>query len=509
MFFLITCTTATAQSIESLIMPGEVIEGHAKVESECSACHKRFNRDEQNVLCLDCHESIASDVSNKAGFHGKHPRIPKARCARCHTDHEGRNADIVNLNESSFDHDLTDFELHGKHVDAECEDCHAPQDKHRDAPQDCHSCHEKDDVHKGSLGLECAVCHNESDWADALFDHDETDFPLLGNHEEVACGDCHADQTYQDTPRTCFGCHAGDDAHDGRSGSQCENCHNPLDWNDTSFNHARDTRFPLEGKHSYLTCNDCHSENPFDDIIEPECKSCHLDDDFHDGHHGTDCAACHDSEAWNGPTFHHATDTGFALNGAHAQIACVDCHIEPVFEKSPETYCAACHVDDDVHEGSQGENCNSCHSENQWLDPPLFNHDLTAFPLLGAHVGTECGDCHASQRFVDALNECVACHEEDNTHGDRFEDRCDTCHNPVAWDLWLFDHNVQTDFTLRGAHVDVACHDCHRKPLSRMKNNGDSCAKCHRADDIHDGEFGPDCGRCHSDRTFKEVRSLQ
>jgi hypothetical protein len=42
-----------------------------------------------------------------------------------------------------------------------------------------------------------------------------------------------------------------------------------------------------------------------------------------------------------------------------------------------------------------------------------------------------------------------------------------------------------------------------------MKKRGDDCADCHRADDVHDGEFGPDCGRCHSDRSFKEVRSLQ
>ena len=36
-----------AASIESLVMPGEVIEGHAKYEEECKNCHKRFDKGAQ------------------------------------------------------------------------------------------------------------------------------------------------------------------------------------------------------------------------------------------------------------------------------------------------------------------------------------------------------------------------------------------------------------------------------------------------------------------------------
>jgi hypothetical protein len=73
----------------------------------------------------------------------------------------------------------------------------------------------------------------------------------------------------------------------------------------------------------------------------------------------------------------------------------------------------------------------------------------------------------------------------------------------------LFDHNVQTSFSLNGAHVDVACNDCHRGSLASMQRIGNTCSDCHRADDIHDSEFGSDCGRCHGDTSFSEVRSLQ
>ena len=506
---LVHSLDATAQNIESLVMPGEVISGHADVESECSSCHKPFNRSEQNSLCLDCHESVADDLEAEAGFHGKQQAVRDVDCSNCHTDHEGRLANIIKLNEAKFDHQFTDFELSGKHAETECIDCHKADEKHSDAPADCHSCHIEDDAHDGNLGTECGDCHTETDWTDVKFDHDATEFPLIGKHREVTCVDCHADQSFQNTPDSCHDCHAEDDVHDGRSGDQCENCHSPTDWTDTSFDHARDTDFALDDSHATLSCGDCHSDDPFGNELETGCVGCHLEDDNHDGHRGTECGDCHNSTEWATPYFRHDTDTDFVLNGAHPTVACADCHIEPIFEASPGTTCASCHLEDDVHKGKQGERCDSCHSESEWLDPPYFDHDLTRFPLLGEHGNIECEDCHSTQLFADTAGTCIDCHEEDNPHAGRFENNCNACHNPVAWDLWLFDHNSQTEFKLNGAHVDVSCDNCHRSSLTKMKKRGDDCADCHRADDVHDGEFGPDCGRCHSDRSFKEVRSLQ
>ena len=514
MIALLTCLnshTAAAQSIESLVMPGDVIQGHADLESECSSCHKPFDRSEQNALCLDCHEDTASDVNAGSGFHGKSDEVGSNGCASCHTDHEGRNANILGLDEATFDHTVTDFELLGKHVEVVCTDCHNSADKHRDAPGDCGDCHGDDDVHEGNLGSECADCHNPTDWTDTEFDHDTTDFPLVGTHREAECTDCHEDPTHQNTPTTCFGCHAEDDAHEGRSGEQCDNCHNPSGWSDTSFDHASNTDFPLEGRHAELACSDCHSEDPFDDVdnMQMECIACHREDDEHEGHNGTECETCHTSRAWTETLFDHDRLTDFVLNGSHETVACGDCHVEPIFESSPGTQCHSCHLEDEVHEGQLGDQCDNCHNETEWLDAPLFDHDLASFPLLGAHDNAECDDCHETRQFADTASDCVNCHRDDDSHNGVFEDNCESCHNPVAWDLWLFDHNTQTSFELNGAHVDVTCHNCHRAPLTSMQKTGDRCADCHRADDVHDGEFGPDCGRCHSDRTFTEVRSLQ
>ena len=260
-FFLMTIamtaamfgSTASYAQIETLVMPGEVIEGHAELEAECSNCHKAFDRARQRALCLDCHEEVGGDVSASAGFHGLFDDAKQDECSSCHTEHVGRNADIVILNEATFDHQFTDFELVSSHLDAPCEDCHEPDTLRRDAPGECIDCHREDEVHKETLGADCASCHQPSEWKDTTFDHDTTDYPLLGKHQETACLDCHEDSTYQNAPTTCFGCHAEDDSHDGRSGDQCENCHNPSNWHDSSFDHTRDTDFLLEGQHAQLT----------------------------------------------------------------------------------------------------------------------------------------------------------------------------------------------------------------------------------------------------------------
>ena len=505
---ILTAGSANAQ-VKTLIMPGEVIDGHAEFEAECDSCHEAFDRSKQRDLCLDCHEDVASDINNVVGFHGLFEDARLDDCADCHTDHEGRDAIIIELNEQLFNHDYTNFALSGEHAQAACGDCHEPQTKFRDAEPECFACHEADNVHGDTMGTECGDCHQPTAWLDVEFDHDVTGWPLVGFHNEAACLDCHADDTFQDTETTCYGCHAGDDVHDGKSGQECENCHSPTGWDDTSFNHARDTRFNLDGSHADLSCGDCHSEDPFSDNLDMACVSCHLEDDNHNGHLGGTCDTCHVSSDWAFVQFDHNTDTEHEIHGAHQDLECTDCHVEPVYDVALQSGCNSCHSEDDPHEGTQGEACQDCHNEMSWPDDVFFDHGLTRFPLLGAHTDTECTACHDSHVFRDASTLCVDCHRDDDPHDGRFSSDCASCHNPVDWMQWRFDHNRQTDFMLDGAHTDVACESCHRQSLNVQTTIGQRCGDCHRADDVHDGEFGFDCGRCHTADSFTEVRSIQ
>ena len=52
-----------AASLESLLMPGAVIAGHAKIEHDCSLCHDRADRGAQPKLCRDCHEDVDRDIA--------------------------------------------------------------------------------------------------------------------------------------------------------------------------------------------------------------------------------------------------------------------------------------------------------------------------------------------------------------------------------------------------------------------------------------------------------------
>jgi hypothetical protein len=135
----VVASTAFAASFEKLVMPGPVIQGHADLEGNCSNCHKAFVAGEQTALCLDCHKEIAADVAAHEGFHGALAERQKSQlvCKSCHTEHKGRDADIVGLNPNTFDHNLTDFPLHGAHEGVDCAACHKAGKKFRDAPTQC------------------------------------------------------------------------------------------------------------------------------------------------------------------------------------------------------------------------------------------------------------------------------------------------------------------------------------------------------------------------------------
>lgn len=499
-----------ATTIETLIMPGEVIEGHAEYESECSQCHERFEKRSQSALCLDCHEEIAADIDSLEGFHGRIEGIRDMECKVCHTDHEGRDADIVGLDPDTFDHAATDFELKGVHLKTECQACHSPELKYySEAPSECIDCHKEDDNHKGRLGEACGDCHVERGWREAKFDHDETDFPLEGKHEDVSCNACHANERYEETPTECYSCHRLNDVHRGSRGTECNDCHTPRDWEKVTFDHDRDTDFPLEGRHRDVFCNDCHTDGVFEKEMDTACYACHRNDDDHNGRNGEECDKCHTPQAWKDISFDHDEDTEFPLRFRHAEIECEACHKSDVFAQEMDARCYACHRNDDAHNGEEGEECGRCHNESGWASELVFDHDLTRFPLNGLHATVPCEECHLTTTFKDAPLECVACHEDDDVHKRTLGERCERCHNPNAWALWTFDHDLETEFPLEGAHEDLACEGCHKEPVDREIELSTTCAGCHQQDDVHFGRFGRNCDRCHTVESFEQIRIVR
>lgn len=562
---------AGAQSLEGVLMPGPVIRGHAKLEQDCANCHVKFDKAAQDRLCLDCHKPVARDVQEKRGYHR---RIRIDTCRSCHTDHKGREANIAPIDEKVFDHTKTDFGLVGAHGKVACKSCHLAGVKFRAAPADCNGCHAKDDKHRGALGSLCADCHTQTRWKEARFDHAKTRFPLTLKHANVACVDCHANNAFKNTPLTCVGCHRKDDRHKGHLGEKCETCHNAGNWRDVAaFDHDRDTRYPLRGKHRGARCESCHTGASLRDKAPTACIGCHRVDDKHNGTLGTQCADCHVERGWREAKFDHDTAT-FALRGKHRDVECKDCHKDPRSYKGTPGDCLACHKKDDKHETRYGERCAVCHTAVSWRTKDVvFRHDRdTKYPLAGKHAAVKCDSCHTGNLYRDKLgSDCIACHRKDDKHlgqlgtscrdchteaswkVERFDHgrtrfaltgrharidcqachktlefrsaphdcygchqaddkhrrtlgrNCASCHSTRAWRAWDFDHR-KSRFALDGAHAKVACAACHREPAEEPLRLGTACIDCHRRDDKHEGAYGLICERCHVTRSFRELR---
>lgn len=557
-----------AQSLESAIMPGKLIQGHAKLEDDCGNCHVRFNRSAQSGLCQQCHKAVAVDIKAGRGYHG---RIQSSPCSSCHTDHKGPTARIVQLAEQQFDHKLTDFQLRGKHTGIQCAKCHKPGVKHRDAPTLCAGCHKPEDPHKGSLGNKCESCHREQGWKELTFDHATTRLPLRGRHQKVPCSDCHTNRQYASIatdcqschrkddlhkgsfgpkcgnchteqgwkapafdhdisthfplrgrhagvkceschrapigsskmPRDCVACHRGDDPHKESLGTRCQRCHNERGWKSASFDHAKDTRFPLQGRHRTITCQSCHVTGVTQKIASA-CVECHRKDDPHRGGLGNQCQRCHTESKWKETAFDHDRDTRFALRDRHRKTPCQQCHKDNRYQDKLPQDCYGCHRADDRHQGQLGTNCSSCHDARGWNEAK-FDHSRSRFPLLGRHIKAQCKDCHSTRAFKDASVECISCHGKDDVHKERLGSRCAQCHTSERWKAVNFDHDRDTRYRLEGAHAGKPCTACHVTPVQGSIRLPAECSQCHRRDDVHFGSYGPRCDDCHKPSGWRDV----
>ena len=497
---------AFAQDIKMLVMPGRVIEGHADIEADCEGCHAESPDVAQQDLCTACHEDVGRDRESGSGFHGRFDAARRSECVVCHTDHEGRDADIVPVDAGLFDHDFSNFQLLGAHLSVTCGDCHAPDTKHRDAEPTCVGCHAGDDAHDGALGAVCQDCHIERTWHDTDFNHSLYGYDLTGGHADVGCVDCHRGNVYDGTPTQCASCHAIDDVHGGGNGQACFDCHSTSTWKSIGFDHAAETGFALDDGHGGLNCQDCHTREDYKDGLTSACAGCHLGEDDHQGRNGEVCADCHVPTRWSETIFDHG-ETGFALHDSHSGLTCTACHKDATAADLPLT-CSGCHRFDDSHGGQMNQECDTCHIQTEWHASIAFDHDLSGFPLTGMHAVAPCASCHESNQFYDAPTDCAGCHASDDVHEGSLGAECGACHTSNHWTTTTFDHDTATAFPLEGGHAGVDCAGCHRDTASSLSDVPASCGGCHKPDDVHSGQFGLACDDCHNTVTFSEIERL-
>src|SRR5581483_11816317 len=131
-----------------------------------------------------------------------------------------------------------------------------------------------------------------------------------------------------------------DDVHKARYGEKCASCHSEKDWRALLFDHNRDTRYPLRGKHASVKCDSCHTGNLYRDKLASTCVACHRKDDKHKGQEGNKCESCHSERTWKDMRLDQGL-TRFPLLGAPVKVECKQCHPTAAF-KDASTPCVAC-----------------------------------------------------------------------------------------------------------------------------------------------------------------------
>ena len=339
--------------------------------------------------------------------------------------------------------------------------------------------------------------------------------PLSEAHAETEsdCGACHASFDQSAQRKLCLECHeeVADDINSssgfhGRNAQidelPCRGCHTEHEGRDEdisglieeTFDHDL-TNFELQGQHALVGCANCHDGTTRKRETPNRCQDCHADDDAHNGGLGEDCASCHNADQWLSVDFDHQEHADFTLDGAHAETNCTSCHIDNAFTDTPHT-CIECHQLDDVHQGSRGDDCGSCHTASDWADSN-FDHDtISDFPLTGAHDVLSCANCHLSNmQLAEPPQTCIGCHSANDPHQGTRGDACGDCHSTSTWEL-SFDHATETGFTLSGSHSNLTCTACHTTNLEDPLPT--HCAGCHSEDDPHEDTLGA-CDTCHQD----------
>jgi hypothetical protein len=517
---------------------GYALEGkHSDVA--CNRCHmaQHLSQSERAAIKVtDLNKTYLGLSANCVTCHqDQHQGRLGANCLQCHAYNDWKTVSV-----GQFDHSRTRYPLTGMHAQVACQKCHTPGPDNQPrytglAFGKCSDCHS--DPHRGSFAQGCQSCHNTSGWkkismqaVSERFDHSTTRYPLLGKHADVECSQCHRSGDFKKPLafQKCVDCHTPD-PHSGQfatrpDGGECASCHTVNGFKPSQFtvkDHAA-TAYPLEGGHAALQCAQCHIPKGKDTLFIikfQRCTDCHSDrhaGQFAGAPYFNACERCHNLEGYRPSTFALARhkETKFVLTGGHLAVPCGDCHKESdIFKPKAVVYhwngltCTSCHVD--PHQGQFKERmqqarpdnsaagCEACHNTKSWKELSGFDHSTTLFPLLGTHRATACIDCHrppnletklSNADFRAAPTRCEGCHED--VHGRQFArgevTACAECHNSAKWKPSLFDHDKRTEFSLQGAHQNVACEGCHK--LSRVvegksvlfyKPTPKECATCH------------------------------
>ncbi len=167
-------------------------------EAACESCHQNRVFAGTPSDCYSCHQQD----DEHGGKYG-------TDCAACHKP--------TSWEDATFDHNLSNFPLTGRHIGLECERCHS-SGEFAGLSTACVSCHSDPPYHAGLFGTDCQQCHTTENWY-APYNGPHPGIADEGgsgvNHGGVSCRDCHTQTLHSYSEQVCTACHkregGGDD----------------------------------------------------------------------------------------------------------------------------------------------------------------------------------------------------------------------------------------------------------------------------------------------------------
>ena len=513
-------------------------------------CHTK-GKELANDKCLGCHDHAnqKAKIAAGRGFHAS-SKVAGRDCWTCHLEHKGKGHDVMGWavfgKMQNYDHELSEFKLNGAHKVAKCENCHTRKNSkgvrlflgEKDV---CGTCHKEDQPHRFEREemMKCDRCHGEIAWKPSKkqlsFDHNDkkqAEFGLEGSHLDVACAKCHPKSEFnliKDT-KQCSACH--ENVHQGQlfETVACDKCHSPTlrSLATYKFNHDKETKFDLDGKHDSISCYDCHPKGT-KKLPKQECEQCHAKDNKHGdrfkqfGEPPPSAARATRRPSWKSDAVQPRREDEVHLTGKHAAGRCraaTAARAPPTSSAStrrPRAAWAAtstrrCHDRDSEYKDSQ---CLQCHKPGGELEAPESTKivDVSTAPGRSSrssrrHKAVPCATAtpaaqERQTRSRASPRECgKRCHE-DSLHKGALGKKCSRCHasrhvgrqgsitrerSPTARELPA--QGRAQEQQVRG--LPPASAKFKDTPTQLL-----GAAGCHADDDAHKGRLGNKCEKCH------------
>jgi cytochrome c7-like protein len=287
------------------------------MHDQCSSCHLDAHGGQLSAradrgACESCHRvtgwvpsllTVTEHAKYRLPLEGRHAQIA---CGACH----GARAGLPPLPPTP---NLGSAQVAFKLRNVSCESCHA--NPHGDAYRPNVASSARAAGASAALqsmpghAASCTACHDARAWRPSSVDiaaHSRYRYPLEGAHRAVPCAGCHqplrraasrSTLVLARTPLTpmtlaidtrsgCRACHTsphGTQFDTRADGGVCESCHRVESFRVASFDHERQTSFPLTGGHARVACARCHRAESRDRTgravvryaISTKCESCH------------------------------------------------------------------------------------------------------------------------------------------------------------------------------------------------------------------------------------------